>query len=856
MSARLEEAQTTSGRAMGMLAGYSARVGGFDELIGPDGLPRPHWHRFLNRFEALGAAERASVTAALDRALREAGVAFNIYADPEAKAEAPRVDPVPVILSQEDGQRLEKGLVQRARLMEAVLKDIYGWQTLVKQGTIPPGVILGNPAFLLPCVRWARLPERFLFQYACDLARTAAGDWVVLGDHVEEALGNGRVLTNRVALGRSLGEIFLRSGALRLSEHFAQLRNELTDLAGDEGRIVTLSKGIQSASYFSQSFLARYLGFTLVEPGDLTARGSHLYVKTLEGLQRVDVVVRGVEGQSVDPLYLSRGAESLGAPGAIETARAGNVIFANALGVGVLEGRTLAPFTEAICQTLLGEDLILKDAPAHWLGDPLAQENATARDATTEIRPLTGFRDVPPGQPLPPPSAVPAAGIGGPDTPLGPYAGHYCALEKVALATTPAWNGKNFTPVSYTMRAFVVSGREEYNVMPGGIAFMERHDRVTRVSPDSPAKDIWIMGEPEEHTGPSLLTTRIRTAHLRRTGRDLLSRVADNLFWLGRYVERAETTLRVLRILLTRITDDTRLDRSPHFLTELVNLRIQAQPEEGLSEGELLSWLDDAVARIAFVSSEAFSVAALLEPIHRTATFARVQLSLDAWHVLNDFCTDQRWRYPCIPAISNALETLVDDGVRALTAFAGATQENMSRNYAWRFLEMGRRLERGIEVSRLVGGLAGKARENEEAPLRSLLEICDSYITYRSRYLMTMLDAPTIDLLILDETNPRALAYQLMQLNELCADIRQDGPYRSDEERRVLKLLTDLRMLNADELASADKNGDRTILLDLLSENVEGLQETAEILTRSYFAHAEQTVSTMSTRRIRDDDGL
>ena len=398
-----------------LLYGYAAARAPYDEMLASDGSVRPHWRVFMEGFADLGTDGRAAAGESTRRLLRESGIAFNVYADPDDRAHAWRLDLAPVLLPDAEWDRLAAGIVQRARLIDAVLADLHGGQTLLQDGSLPASLLLGNPAFVRASVDRDAPERRFLSTYACDIARTASGGWVVLGDQTDTAIGNGYVLASRVALSHGLAELFRDCHTQRLASYFLGLQESFQALCRrDDGRIVILSPGPESPSYFSHSYLARYLGYTVVQSGDLTVRDNHLYLKTLDGLQRVYLVVCKQPGHRMDPLSLP-GSGLAGIPGLVEAARSGNVVMVNRLGSGVVQNHALAPFTSTLFRRVLGEDALLPDVRTLWLGDPQARAAALAQperwaflEASERNDPgepasmLTGpFSDAPPWQAVP-----------------------------------------------------------------------------------------------------------------------------------------------------------------------------------------------------------------------------------------------------------------------------------------------------------------------------------------------------------------------------------------------------------------------------------------------------------------------
>ncbi len=836
-----------------LLAGYGAAAAGFDEMLGADGAVRPHWRTFVDRFAAMGPEGRTAAAESTRRLLRESGIAFNVYADPDDRAHAWRLDLIPVILPDREWERLSAGILQRARLIDAVLADLHGPQRLLRDGHLPASLLLGSPAFVRTSVDREAPERRFLYAYACDVARTASGEWVVLGDQTDTAIGNGYVLASRVALSHGLAQLFRDCRTRRLAGYFLGMQETFQGLCRrDDGRIVIMSPGPASPSYFSHAYLARYLGYTVVESGDLTVRDNQLYLKTLDGLQRVYLVVAKQPGHLMDPLHLP-GNGLAGIPGLVQAARSGNVAMVNRPGSGVIQNHGLAPFTEGLFRHLLGEAPLLGDLPTRWLGAPGAAASVLADPERWAIIEATARND--PGEPAPAlgPGPLSAPARSTLEGRLAAEAHRWVGVEPVGLATTPSFDGERFVPTPYALRTFVVATENGYRILPGGMVRLAGASTAATLPNGFGSKDLWISAAEAEREAPSILRASMREVHLRRTGRDLLSRTADNLFWLGRYGERAEGTMRLLRSVLSRFLEDGRPDSSPEVLQRLLQLQLQqgaASDEEPAEPG----WDGvEELVRTLLHDPRAYALRDSLEQVHRTATLVRDQISHDAWRMLNAIHVDRRWRQPKDGGLTWPTLELLDEGIRSLNAFSGTEAENMTRNFAWRFLELGRRIERARQLAEFIRALvcAGPEPENDGS-LRLLLELGDSFMTYRSRYLMTPLTAPVLDLLLLDETNPRGIAFQLARLDAHFELLPSEGPHRSPGQRLILRLLTAVRLAEVEELCQRNDEDELERLERLLGTLVEGLPQLSDLIGRSYFAHAEMPVATLVMGR-RDE---
>jgi len=409
----------------------------------------------------------------------------------------------------------------------------------------------------------------------------------------------------------------------------------------------------------------------------------------------------------------------------------------------------------------------------------------------------------------------------------------YVAVATPPLATTPVWNGTALEPRPWVMRVFASFTAEGWSVAPGGLA--------SAVEPGCPppplgfGKDVWIPARTEEEarTAPTL-GARLAGTHLRRTGGDLLSRVADDLFWPGRGAERAEATLRVLHLTIERMLGGRDEDGGPEALAAI--LEIQAAPDEA-RQG--MARVRDAVGRLSADTHEPLGMPALLGALRRTGQRARPYLSEESWRSLDRLTSERGWRRPPPPGAAAALLRLIDDSLLALAAFAGTTAENLTRNHVWRFIELGRAVERGLVLARAARALAGQARAPDEPWLRAWLTFADSRTAYRTRYLTTPAPAPAMDLLILDESNPRALVHQLLRVDRALDRLPAAGPRRSAEQRLSLEALAAVQLAEPEPLAEAAETGDRETLLALLDRTEASLVALSDALARSYFAHTE-----------------
>src|SRR5712671_221789 len=539
-----------------ILGGYKARPGNFDEMMDRDGRVREHWRPFLTMLAALGREEIDRRFAAADRHLRESGVFYRVYEDPAGVVRPWPFSHVPLLIAPAEWRALKAGLVQRAELLERILKDIYGPAELVRERRLPAAVVAGNPEFLRPMVGVTPVGGAHLRFCAVDVARSPDGRWWVLGDRTQAPSGAGYALENRIALSNAMPDTYRELRVERLAPFFQAFQAELSGLnRQDDSRVCVLTPGPLNETYFEHAYLARYLGFLLVEGEDLTVRDDGVFIRTVSGLKRADVLIRRLDADFADPLELNARSR-LGVPGLVQAVRDGTVVIANGLGAGVVEARALLSFLPALAPAVLGQELALPNVATWWLGQDSARDEIVERLdemvlASAFVGELPGHheqREVL-GAALEPDERrrileqIAHRGI------------DFVAKEAVSLSTTPVWRNGKLEPRPFTLRLFLARASDGWRVMPGGFVRVadDIDARAVSLQRGGSTGDAWVLSDkPVAET--TLLPAPDRISITRGTG-PLPSRAAANLFWVARYVERAEATLRIVRALVSRVSD-------------------------------------------------------------------------------------------------------------------------------------------------------------------------------------------------------------------------------------------------------------------------------------------------------------
>src|SRR5580692_182312 len=595
----------------------------YDELSADGVTPRPHWARIMKSFRAIGPEELGRRWERAERRIRENGITYNIYSDPLGASRPWKIDIVPFLIPAEEWRFLEAGLVQRARLLSRILEDLYGTQELLANGCFPAELLFANPAFLRPLVGVKVPTHSYLHMLAVDLARSPDGQWWVLSDRTQAPSGSGYALENRTIVSDVLPDIFRKSKVLRLAPFFRAQRDALSALSQRQNpRIVLLTPGPHNETYFEHSYIARYLGFTLVAGADLTVRDRSVYLKTVDGLEQVDVILRRVDDSFCDPLEL-RSDSLLGVPGLVDAVVAGNVVVANALGSGLIETSAIMPFLPGLSRHLLVERLKIPSVATWWCGQPSALDWVLNHLDSVVVKPAFPSRGV-----------EPVFGAELDQVERGQFAEklrthphEYVAQEQVALSNAPVWDKGHLHARSVVLRAYVLNTGNGWAAIPGGLVRVaETEGSVVSMQRGGHSKDAWVLWDGPVDTF-SMLHPRNQPVELRRESPVVPSSVADNVFWLGRYVERAENTARIARSMIPRVRRADapelgcliRLHSCLESRHSKLTRAMRRHPTSLALEQELISLITDA--------KRADSLASTLQEVYRVGGSVRERLS-------------------------------------------------------------------------------------------------------------------------------------------------------------------------------------------------------------------------------------
>ena len=828
---------------------YAPIDGYWDEAVLPSGFPRRHWRQLAVAIRRMGFRQFNRYWQSGVQLIREAGVSNNVANDPWRNERPLPLDPIPLLIAEDEWTHIERAVIQRAALLNAMLFDLYGKQRLMYEQHLPPALVFGNPQFLRPCFGITPPEGVYLHTYAADLARSPDGLWWVIADRTQAPAGMGYSLENRLVSARTLPTVFSQYRVRQLARFFDVRRDALLALAAKQSkspRVVVLTPGPHNDTYFEHSFLAGYWGFSLVEGDDLTVRDGRVYLKTLAGLEPVDLIMRRFDASFCDPLEL-RGDSLLGVPGLVQVIRNGAVVIDNTLGSGLVEAAGYLAFLPGLCRQLLGEDLRMPSVATWWCGQEKPCQYVLEHLDDLVIKPASPSF----GHQLEYPESMDAAGR---EKLIGNIEAHperYVAQEGIALSTAPARTDAGLDARHVVLRVFAVWDGQSYTVMPGGLARVATETSSHRLPLllGGASKDTWVLGCAEEPSpGPSLPPVSIDTYSSRGT---LPSRVADSLFWLGRYSERVEANVRLLRALLPALSAEEDFGRAITLETAvylLVGLRFLPPEDANASLAEQRWRVQRFLTDMVYVPSRISSLGWNLKELRRVARQLKERMSSDTWHVLQHLESEFSRGVPVNPEDRFIAQIgVLDHAVMTLSAFSGLLMENTTRGEGWRFLELGRRLERALQMADLLRAGVAEVPPDAQPCLHILLQIADSSITYRTRYLSVLRTDLVLQLLLADESNPRSVGFQLAAL---VYQFESLGEHYDAEHGRLdelaSKTLREIHVAPMAELAQRDGDGRLAALESLLQQLKINLYEFSEALTAQYMSPAKPSRLTSS----------
>lgn len=825
-----------------------------DESTDAHGNWREAWSPVLSSMGCFDPAQISSFQHELLRRYRENGLAFGSALRRQAGQRPWQLDLMPQMMASSDWETLETGLAQRARLKAALLKDLYGEQRVLREGIVPAKAVYAHKGFIESAVGMPVFDAMPLF--TADVSRSPSGDWYVTNDVCQAPNGIGYALENRLVLSGMLASLYRQLRVRRVAEYFKHMRAVLFKQVDSNARCVILGYGATHHYHFEQAYLAKYLGYTLVQANDLTARGEHVWLKTVDGLQRVDVIFRFIDDADIDPLA-AHGNNSNGVPGLLYAAREGGVIVINPIGSAAAENPAFNAWLPELCKFLLNEELLLLTHPTYWLGNEHHKEIVDHRFNSLLIREIDGDTS------LQDPSVMSEIEISRLQNQIATEPERYVALERIGKSTTPTLLADKIESRPLTMRVYLMTKGDAYRVMPGGLGLL--HSQVggyqKKIRDMEFSKDVWVVSE-KSVPYETLLQKSNSSDVFKIMEGELPSSVAESLFWLGRYTERIEGSARVLRAVCQHLQSDELFQNDEPGKASLAALLKSTTRVTGTLPGFFQGSAGfDGFEKIQFPDTEIISLLSdpdrpgalpnTLEKLSYSADTVRDRLSSDMLQVINSL-EDHHEQLQLLRAhrpeldsstLYNATNTL-NKLLFTIAAFSGLTHENMTQGDGWRFLQIGKCIERASQTSAMLSIVFRDYSKNHYA-LQDLLGVMCSDMTYRSRYRTLIEPSLVLTLLLTDESNPRSLGYQFNYLQKEIQQLpgRRKTDYQETALRTAAEGLARIRLFDpATTLNQADHCSDGSVAYNVerfFNTIINVPADITDAISAQYFTHTE-----------------
>jgi uncharacterized circularly permuted ATP-grasp superfamily protein/uncharacterized alpha-E superfamily protein len=827
------------------------------ELISENGHLQTDWSTFFNSYSQLGDEEIPRRNNDILRLLKENGVTYNIYGDPSGRNRPWQLDMIPYIIPRNDWVSIEAGLKQRAGLLDLLLKDIYGEMRLVKNGVVPMELVYNHAGFLRQCSGIHISGKHSLVLYSADVARSTDGKAWVVNDRTQAPSGSGYALENRTTMTRVVPEFFNGIKVRHLSPYFNALRSGLNEIAPHQNlnpRIVILTPGSSNETYFEHSYLSSYLGFTLVQGNDLIVKNNYVWLKTMGGLEKVDVIMRRVDDIYCDPLELKEDSQ-LGVPGLLQCVRSGNVTVANPLGSGVLENPGLMPFLQQISKYFLAEDLLMPTIATWWCGQPkelnYVLDHLSSLVVKTIHRSPLGTSSVDGG-------SLTAMQLDELKRRIKAHPAHFVGQEKLQISVTPSLVDGKIVPRNALFRSFLVSNDEGYVAMAGGLCRTSAEAGNFIISSQSGgfSKDAWVIS-PEPNRVLSVL--KEVPEKLASVPDEMLpSHAAENLFWVGRYTERILGNARFLRTAMQFVAEGNKLVTEQNAETErllLAALTRYSYTYPGFTGPDQERIFEDPWKELVDIFLNEKRTGSLkynFLQFQKAIYEVRDHWSTDTWRVLRSIEEELQREVPSTHHGHLEMLHALDSLITSIVAFIGLNRESISREQGWVMLDLGRKIEQSLLlITMLKTMLVTIYPEEVEYNLQqSILMNNESLVSYRYKYRVPIQTLLVLDLLLFDPNNPRSLTYQVDKLKGYLQSLPKNAGAHSltEYERLILEADTLVKLTDKNELTLPDPaRNEYRKLDDFLSRMFTLLSAIPNVVSKTYFKHELMSKSIASS---------
>ena len=815
----------------------------YDETtIGKD--LKPEWKIILDNLNKIGLTDIQQRNKDLQKQLLDNGVTYNVYDGHLALQRSWNLDPIPWVINAQEWKTIEKGLMQRAELLNFILKDLYGKKELLKSGLLPHELIYCHKGFLRQCDNITFGNNYPLALYAADIDRGPDGRMWMVNDRTQAPSGMGYALENRSAMVQVLPDLFNSQRIRRISDFFQTYYHSLCQLAPNQKenpRIALLTPGEKNETFFEHAFLADYIGVNLVQGSDLLVKDSCVWIKTIHGLEQIDIIVRRVDDVFCDPLEF-RSDSKLGVPGLLEAVRKGNVVLANPLGSGILENPGLIPFLGTICRKYLHEEPVLPTIATWWCGQPKEMGYVLTNLDTLLIKKIDRYT----GSPTIIPTMLGKQELADLTARIKHEPYLYVGQEKVNFSAVPSLVHDELEARFAVLRCFAIASRTGYNVMPGGL---------TRSSPDKDrfvvsnqaggiSKDTWIIAEPE-HPSSSLKSFIGKQNPVLKES--LTSRMAENLFWSGRYSERVLAALRLLKVALNYMMENASGDYTTvvqeRLLCALTELTMTypgfIKGKENDPSIDIQREIYDLCQNEDRLGGLAFNLRNLVQSIQSAGGF----LSNDAHRMVESLKDNSSSLKKLKPGSYLNLKSSLDKSYNSLVSLLGFITESMPREQGWMMFQTGRKIERSYLIATLVNStLIYKDIDQVQVQiLEAVLRSNQLISTYRFKFRSYLNIDNAINLLLFDENNPRSISYQLQKLTVYLGHLATDNDPNSIgiERQIILKSSIAIKTYERGNLLETDEGSYiRKNLNALLNIVLKNMSTCSLAITEKYFSHS------------------
>jgi uncharacterized circularly permuted ATP-grasp superfamily protein/uncharacterized alpha-E superfamily protein len=856
--------------SLGLLHSYKEKINSYDEVLDQNGEIKPYWKGLFDTLESIGIDELELRNQEIVKKLKENGVTYNVYDTNQESNRAWKLDPIPFLIHESEWKTIEKGLKQRAHLLDLILKDFYGPQTLIKNAIIPAELVFDNSGFLLPCFDIKQKSNKQLLNYAVDLARGPDGKMWLLDNRTQAPSGAGYALENRIVMSKVIPELNKKTYRKRLSPYFSQLQQTVDTFGNNTNEnpnVVFLTPGPGNETYFEHVYLSSYLGYTLVQGNDLLVRDGFVWLKSIDQLERVDVIIKRLDDVWCDPLELRRDS-LLGIPGLLQVIRLGNISVVNPPGTSVLENYGLMAFMQNACKFLLKEPLLISSIATWWCGQTKELDFVLANLPKLIIKKTNrkqGFRSIYA-------RLLNKEQLEDLKKLIRKNPKDYVAQEEVSLSTTPAFINGTIEPRYAAIRAFLIADGDDYQVMQGGLtrssAVKDKFEISNQLGGIS--KDTWIITDvPTEYQEKSVERKNTNS----QLNNSLTSRNAENLFWLGRLCERTMALRSFLKIILNRLNENVikHGNEQPEFLVVLLkSLTHLTQTYPGFvgkedKDGEIFNndaiFVNPITELLLLIndSKKTGSVVYNMQSLLNTINQVSEKWNNDTRHII-DLLQESHLALKNTNNINDVNHALDKLHIR-LFSFYGNVYETSPRNNGFYLMEAGKNVERILSLISVLRSTFNykKAEEEEALLMEAILENHHLLAQYRNIYKSHLSLKAVINMVFLEKNLTYTLSFLLNTLTHYLSKLpKTNEPNQlSIAEKSALKASTIIKLIDVDSLIKVDETTQfRPELDQTLSDVFELICNVSNNLSSLYFNHSVIQHSVLDTLENSESDEI